>query len=68
MEYDLIGGLSDYDTLSSRFLEMKRIGLRHLIADAISNGSNSISLKKACYNKTKYFNRPLFRFVTKREI
>lgn len=59
LEYNLIGGLSDFDTLSSRFLELKRVGLRHLIVDAMSSSLNSISVKKAYrqYAKTRFFNR-----------
>ena len=36
-EKKLIGGYSDYDTFSSRFLELKRIGLVKLISDTINN-------------------------------
>jgi len=45
-EINLIGGLSDYDSLSYRFLELKRLGLRDLVSDVIlSNEKNLIDLK-----------------------
>lgn len=47
-EINLIGGLSDYDSLSYRFLELKRLGLRDLVSDVIlSNEKNLINLKVA---------------------
>ena len=36
-EKKLIGGYSDYDNFSSRFLELKRIGLAKLISDTMNN-------------------------------
>jgi hypothetical protein len=36
-EKKLIGGSGDYDTFSSRFLELKRIGLAELILNAMNN-------------------------------
>lgn len=67
LEYNLIGGLSDYDTLSTRFLEMKRIGLRQLIVDAMSSGLNSVSVKKAYrqYDKTRLFNLSIIQVCYK---
>lgn len=60
-EINLIGVLSDYDSLSYRFLELKRLGLRDLVSDVIlSNEKNLIDLKVGytqflkSYKMTKY--------------
>lgn len=44
-EEKLIGGRSDYDNVSYRFLDLKRLGLVHLLNDCINNEKGYISLK-----------------------
>ena len=44
-EEKLIGGRSDYDNVSYRFLDLKRLGLVHLLNDCINNEKEYISLK-----------------------
>ncbi len=46
-EEKLIGGRSDYDTISYRFLDLKRLGLVMLINNCIDKKDDKISLKNA---------------------
>ena len=51
-EVELIGGFSDFDTVSYRFLDLKRIGLSQLIKNVVGNKNQKISLLQA-YNHFK---------------
>ena len=47
-DISLIGGLSNLDSLSYRFLELKRIGLKEMIIDILDNNVNQlVSLEEA---------------------
>ena len=54
----LIGGLSNYDSVSYRFLELKRIGLFDLINNFINNSKESIPLSDGYshFKKSKMIN------------
>ena len=54
----LIGGLSNYDSVSYRFLELKRIGLFDLINNFIYNSEDSIQLSDGYrhFKKSKMIN------------
>lgn len=67
-EIKLIGGRSDYDNLSYRFLDLKRIGLAHLLNDLIKNEKGYISLKdgyRHYKNGETIGKSPLFAFLKK---
>ena len=47
-DISLIGGLSNHDSVSYRFLELKRIGLKEMIIDILNNNINQlVSLEEA---------------------
>lgn len=57
-EINLIGGLSNHDTVSYRFLDIKRLGLKMLIRNFIQGSGNLISLEAANnqFRKSKMIN------------
>ena len=58
LEIELIGGLSDYDSVSYRFLDLKRLGLKILIDNFLKKSNKLISLKQGFnqYRKSKMIN------------
>lgn len=66
----LIGGYSDYDNLSYRFLDLKRIGLGNLINDFIKENFFSISLSEGYnhYRKSKMINEYNLKIIFKKLI
>ena len=57
-EIELIGGLSDFDSVSYRFLDLKRLGLKILINNFLINSNKLISLEQGLFhfNKSKVIN------------
>jgi len=66
-EKELIGGLSNRDSVSSRFLDLKRIGLVYLINAVISNSSETIALSDGYrhFKKSKSINVYIFENIKK---
>jgi len=57
-EVNLIGGLSNFDSVSFRFLDLKRLGLKLLVRDFFEDKGHLISLKIAYshFSKSKMIN------------
>lgn len=68
-DISLIGGLSNWDKVSYRFLDLKRIGLKEMIKDVLNNTTTDlVSLQEAYshFNRARKINRYSINLFLKR--